>query len=378
MTARPPSTDLPRWATGGGALITPPTTMKMDSGWAESSPGVGEKPALQYANFLQRKTYDFLKWLNDQAMTIDEAQAITGTKDFKAPVALEGVVTLLNNIYLANATVSTEAGYLHLLSDGLKTKRDGSELAAVENSTAITGAAKVGILLGVDAVGRRQRLYLSPAGIELTLNARWDHDAALWYYDDHADHGNGVLQATRMRIGVGTNIGAESASAATMTSFYSGADGWTELAFNARCVLLENSRLVQGAVLGCATASGAEFGKAILEPVTALAITSGSWSEVIDFDNQRPLGCYKTGFGEVCLEGVILGNVGATVLTLPVGYRPSDNLELSTSFRDVTTPANSTSGLIRITSAGLLAVGLSPAVGDTFRVPLNGLRFRAS
>jgi hypothetical protein len=87
MTARPPSTDLPRWATATGALITEPNAGKKDTGWSESAPGVGEDPPLDYFNWLQRRTYDFLKWLADQVVTTDEEQTITANKIF-APTAL--------------------------------------------------------------------------------------------------------------------------------------------------------------------------------------------------------------------------------------------------------------------------------------------------
>jgi hypothetical protein len=107
MTARPPSTDLPRWATATGALITEPNAGKKDTGWSESAPGVGEDPPLDYFNWLQRRTYDFLKWLADQVVTTDEEQTITANKIF-APTALGS--TALVGIGTTNGSTAAGVG----------------------------------------------------------------------------------------------------------------------------------------------------------------------------------------------------------------------------------------------------------------------------
>jgi len=56
MSNRP--TDLPEWASGGGADIVTPSTGKKATGWTG-----GEKPPAQYVNWLQHTIYLWLRWI---------------------------------------------------------------------------------------------------------------------------------------------------------------------------------------------------------------------------------------------------------------------------------------------------------------------------
>ena len=71
--------NLPRWATAISALITAPSSGKMDSGWTN-----GEQPAADVWNWLLNTAYQWTQWLHDfedTAHTWSVTQSFAGTID---------------------------------------------------------------------------------------------------------------------------------------------------------------------------------------------------------------------------------------------------------------------------------------------------------
>jgi hypothetical protein len=82
-----------------------------------------------------------------------------------------------------------------------------------------------------------------------------------------------------------------------------------------------------------------------------------------------PVRYYKNGFNTVCLDGISLTvATGTIIFTLPVGYRPSKRLFISTV-------VSSVFGWIQIDSDGSVKLGNGPA--STVYISYGGITFRA-
>lgn len=83
-------TNLPRWADGGGAAITEPSSGEKDVGWEDAA----VIPA-DYFNWLQFTTYEWLAWLDDP--TEITAVTLTATADVQGWVVQTQGADILHN-----------------------------------------------------------------------------------------------------------------------------------------------------------------------------------------------------------------------------------------------------------------------------------------
>ena len=104
MSTKP--TELPRWASSGGAITVPPSG-KQDIGWVSQ-----ENVPPQYANWLHHRAYLWCQYLNDGALqgahTFDNTVTIAGLLTATGGVTATGLITA-NGGLTASGTIDESA-----------------------------------------------------------------------------------------------------------------------------------------------------------------------------------------------------------------------------------------------------------------------------
>jgi hypothetical protein len=282
-------TTLPRWATGGAADIVEPSEGQKDLGWA-----VGDKPPAQFFNWLQRRTYDWMAWLNDLPNQ-DIGWAV--------PQTFASTITSLAQ-HRFNVAFDTA------LLKGIEPAQDFVHRLVAEFASSSAGTAIVQARLYFDGTG----------GFTFTTNARWSEQDGFWHADSAA------VSSVRMTFDYDGSM--------SILNQVAGSVPWSEPGWQPGHYIGPATDLLAGKVFGANVDGSSRFTDNVHGPYqrlgTEVAWLNG-WSRLA---GDPPSAIWRTpdGMAHLSLAAWHSGatnNVNSAMLTLPTAYRPFSTSELA-------------------------------------------------